>query len=46
MIKKIVRIFEKYTDCPFCVDEHIKDVTGLEEETIIDFTKLKSESKS
>jgi hypothetical protein len=73
VVKKVIRIFKKCADCPFCVDKHIKEATGygvkyvcirseykeinmkellvfpdwcpLEEETIMDFTQLKSEIK-
>lgn len=28
MIKKVIRIFDKCINCPFCADKHIKEVTG------------------
>lgn len=28
MIKKVIRIFKRCVDCPFCVDKHVKEVTG------------------
>jgi hypothetical protein len=41
MIKKVTRIFKKCADCLFCVDKHIKEVTGYHTEYVC----LRSEYK-
>ncbi len=28
MIKKVIRIFDRCINCPFCTDKHIKEITG------------------
>ncbi len=28
MIKRVTRIFDRCINCPFCVDKHIKEITG------------------
>jgi hypothetical protein len=41
VIKKVIRIFKRCVDCPFCLDNHMKDVIGYH----VKYVCLRSEYK-